>query len=258
MLLNSPISTRMDASPGAKCRHVAKRPLDRAPTHVPSDGAFASGSPLYSTHGGSLNSLILPSPDAGHSSPSKATLSSKSRSAEGVDLLLQTSGSRSLNSTPSARRSRTYAGRSRSFLIELPASSAEGLMDTLGDSRETLRESYAELHARWSLDDSEEVPSPSSSPSRPVMQGKGKRQAQPRPQPLPNGMMNDLKSITELRTKGESRRFLDEVGYLFEGMESTSSIGTRRARHDALSFLAGPPCIADMSSQRPRNSQKAV
>jgi Wings apart-like protein regulation of heterochromatin len=26
-------------------------------------------------------------------------------------------------------------------------------------------------------------------------------------------------SITELRSKGESRRFLDEVGYLFEGLE---------------------------------------
>ncbi|KAG1803482.1 uncharacterized protein BJ212DRAFT_1395763 [Suillus subaureus] len=46
---------------------------------------------------------------------------------------------------------------------------------------------------------------------------------------LANGMMNDLKSITELRSKGESRRFLDEVGYLFEGIESGCAIALRRA-----------------------------
>ncbi|KAG6879928.1 hypothetical protein C0992_009283 [Termitomyces sp. T32_za158] len=42
--------------------------------------------------------------------------------------------------------------------------------------------------------------------------------------------MNPLKSITELRSKGESRRFLDEVGYLFEGMDSSVGVGLRRAR----------------------------
>jgi hypothetical protein len=47
---------------------------------------------------------------------------------------------------------------------------------------------------------------------------------------LANGMMNDLKSITELRSKGESRRFLDEVGYLFEGIEGGCAIALRRAR----------------------------
>lgn len=46
---------------------------------------------------------------------------------------------------------------------------------------------------------------------------------------LANGMMNDLKSITELRSKGESRRFLDEVGYLFESIESGCAIALRRA-----------------------------
>jgi len=43
-------------------------------------------------------------------------------------------------------------------------------------------------------------------------------------------MMNPLKSISELRNKGESRRFLDEVGYLFEGLDSKCGIALRRSR----------------------------
>jgi hypothetical protein len=43
-------------------------------------------------------------------------------------------------------------------------------------------------------------------------------------------MMNPLKSISELRNKGESRRFLDEVGYLFEGLDPKCGVGLRRAR----------------------------
>jgi len=43
-------------------------------------------------------------------------------------------------------------------------------------------------------------------------------------------MMNDLKSITELRSKGESRRFMDEVGYLFEGMDRNVGVRVRRGR----------------------------
>jgi hypothetical protein len=39
-----------------------------------------------------------------------------------------------------------------------------------------------------------------------------------------------LKSITELRSKGEIRRFIDEVGYLFEGMERTAGVRVRRGR----------------------------
>ena len=40
---------------------------------------------------------------------------------------------------------------------------------------------------------------------------------------------NPLFSITELRSKGESRRFLDDLGYLLEGLSVTSSIGVRRS-----------------------------
>ena len=50
---------------------------------------------------------------------------------------------------------------------------------------------------------------------------------------------NELMSITELRSKGESRRFLDEVGYLFEGLEEhgmTASV--RRSRHISRSYTS--------------------
>jgi hypothetical protein len=60
---------------------------------------------------------------------------------------------------------------------------------------------------------------------------KGKADAKGRPKVvLPPNMMNDLKSITELRSKGESRQFMDEVGYLFEGMGRDVGVGVRRGR----------------------------
>ena len=142
---------------------------------------------------------------------------------------------------------RTYAGKSRSFLVALPPSQAasmgmdatqlDGDQGLLADSQEDdfeIRESYTELRQRWGIDESEDDPrpvSPSLSPS-PTRKGKGKTHPRPHPQPrLPYGMTNDLKSITELRSKGESRRFLDEVGYLFEGLEKDGALGVRRGRY---------------------------
>lgn len=100
------------------------------------------------------------------------------------------------------------------------------------------RESYSSLRARWGVDYAEDDPMvPPQSPSRsksnsnnstPSRKGKGKGKA-----PavyLPPNMMNPLKSITELRSKGESRRFMDEVGYLFEGMDPSNSAGLKRSR----------------------------
>jgi hypothetical protein len=60
--------------------------------------------------------------------------------------------------------------------------------------------------------------------------GKANGSQQPRPPPLPSNMMNPLKSITELRNKGESRRFLDEVAYLLDGMAKSQGAGLIRAR----------------------------
>ncbi|KAF9466171.1 hypothetical protein BDZ94DRAFT_1288503 [Collybia nuda] len=151
---------------------------------------------------------------------------------------------------------RTYAGKSRSFLVAIPTSNLAGSnLFTSGVEDEedeySTRESYSSLRTRWGVDNSEDDPHPpypTASPSRsdttstpsgsPKKSGKGKgkggttKEGQSAAQvqiPLPNGMMNPLKSITELRSKGESRRFLDEVGYLFEGMESSGGIGLRRA-----------------------------
>ena len=42
-------------------------------------------------------------------------------------------------------------------------------------------------------------------------------------------LYNPLSSITELRSKGESRRFMDEIGYLFEGLDARSSVGLSRS-----------------------------
>jgi len=42
--------------------------------------------------------------------------------------------------------------------------------------------------------------------------------------------VNPLKSITELRSKGETRRFLDQAGYLLEGMDPSNSTALKRSR----------------------------
>ncbi|KAH9036544.1 hypothetical protein EDB84DRAFT_1560842 [Lactarius hengduanensis] len=136
---------------------------------------------------------------------------------------------------------RTYTGRSRSFLVELPTEgNLHGAIDGDDLGLET-RESYKDLRMRWGVDDSEDDPrlavSTRSSPE-PENGRKGKGRAKDRPKPkalLPPNMMNDLKSITELRSKGESRRFMDEVGYLFEGMDQ--NVGVRVRRGSALELV---------------------
>lgn len=136
---------------------------------------------------------------------------------------------------------RTYTGRSRSFLVELPTEgNPHGAIDGDDLGLET-RESYKDLRMRWGVDDSEDDPrlavSTRSSPE-PENGRKGKGRAKDRPKPkvlLPPNMMNDLKSITELRSKGESRRFMDEVGYLFEGMDR--NVGVRVRRGSALELV---------------------
>ncbi|KAG1762814.1 hypothetical protein EDD22DRAFT_538495 [Suillus occidentalis] len=114
------------------------------------------------------------------------------------------------------KHTRTYAGASRSYRIALPAADLAEPDDT--------RESYADLRSRWGVDNSEDDPRPFDNDTRTL-----KKTSSVGSRVLANGMMNDLKSITELRSKGESRRFLDEVGYLFEGIESGCAIALRRA-----------------------------
>ncbi|KAH9924173.1 wings apart-like protein regulation of heterochromatin-domain-containing protein [Fomitopsis serialis] len=179
-------------------------------------------------------------------SPSSHPLSQKFQSLDDISI---SSPPHPVRPTAAAANIRTYAGKSRSFLVALPAaqlgvgglsrsnSDAAGLDDSglLVGSQEDefdVQESYTDRRIRWGVDNSEDDPRPwspppeSASPSK--RKGKGKQTETP-PVPLPNGMMNDLKSITELRSKGESRRFLDEVGYLFEGLEANSPSSVRRA-----------------------------
>ncbi|KAJ7102994.1 hypothetical protein C8R43DRAFT_1047515 [Mycena crocata] len=138
---------------------------------------------------------------------------------------------------PQIATGRTYAGKSRSFLVPIPVNPAslDQLQEELDDEFAS-RESYTALRARWGVDDSEDDPymspvrsgsnrsTPNATPSK-----KGKGKARHEPVVLPNGMLNALKSITELRNQGESRRFLDEVAYLWEGLNKSGGLGLRRA-----------------------------
>ncbi|KAI0937575.1 hypothetical protein AcV7_003573 [Taiwanofungus camphoratus] len=240
---------------------VAKRMLRRSHTESSMNGASGSSS---------FESIDDPSRSNQLASPKLAKVPSESV----IDLTNDLSSSRSHSISPpkpqslddvssppvstSARPSltannvRTYAGKSRSFLVALPTAQLEGLsrsnsqsllvdeddlhVNSQADDFE-IRESYTDLRTRWGVDNSEDDPRPPSpvtaSPGEKSKQkGKGK-QAEALPVVLPNGMLNDLKSITELRSKGETRRFLDEVGYLFEGMDAKGAVSVRRGRCDA-------------------------
>jgi hypothetical protein len=119
-------------------------------------------------------------------------------------------------------------------LVELPTESNPDSGVDADDLGFDNRESYKDLRLRWGVDNSEDDPRPavSSYPS-PEPEGgrKGKGKVKDRPKAMiPPNMMNDLKSVTELRSRGESRRFMDEVGYLFEGMDQTVGVRVRRGR----------------------------
>lgn len=133
---------------------------------------------------------------------------------------------------------KTYAGSFRSFLVPLPVPNTSSLDSQGMESRDDefdSRESYSSLRSRWGVDNSEDDPYPnvslastsnSASPNVSPSRGRLKTSVE-----APIGTMNPLKSISELRNKGETRRFLDEIGYLFEGMDKSGGIGLRRARY---------------------------
>ena len=133
---------------------------------------------------------------------------------------------------------KTYAGSFRSFLVPLPGANTSNLDSQGIESRDDefdTRESYSSLRSRWGVDNSEDDPYPnaslastSNSASPNVSPSKGRLKTSVE---APIGTMNPLKSISELRNKGETRRFLDEIGYLFEGMDKNGGIGLRRARY---------------------------
>lgn len=112
--------------------------------------------------------------------------------------------------------------------MALPVPDADPL-NSIEDDTEP-HESYADLRSRWGIDPSEDDPQPYQDEQTAVPTPLRRNPSELSQPSLPAGMMNDLKSITELRSKGESRRFMDEVGYLFEGLDGASAIGLRRAR----------------------------
>lgn len=118
---------------------------------------------------------------------------------------------------------RTYA-RSRSFLVELPrdtlsmeidsaeVGSPSAKKDAPHEDESIHRESMNDLRSRWGLHESE--------------------------QDL-NTPINDLNSMGEMRSRGESRRFLDEVGYLLDGLDSsTGKVNTAAKRASAIEIVS--------------------
>ena len=220
-------------SPSPSPKKLSKRMLARSKTESSIDSQVANDNSLDRT----------PSLPNFPSSPSQ-------RKTSTVDVNVGDSANAPPFSAPAPipTTTRTYAGKSRSFLVALPSSSlpTDALHGLEQEEDDYLtRESYSSLRTRWGVDNSEDDPYSFDSPSpkksnsatpdgSPSKRSKGKSRVLPasaRPiPPLPNGLMNPLKSITELRNKGESRRFLDEVGYLFEGMDPSGGIELRRAR----------------------------
>ncbi|KIO33777.1 hypothetical protein M407DRAFT_17386, partial [Tulasnella calospora MUT 4182] len=106
---------------------------------------------------------------------------------------------------PSRPTARTYA-KSRSFLVDL----SENLLQDPDSQGSELRESYQDLRARWGMDQDED-------------------------DLFENSLLNDLRTGVELKNKGETRRFMDELGYLFEGLDPKESLSVRRS--SALEFV---------------------
>jgi hypothetical protein len=90
---------------------------------------------------------------------------------------------------------------------EAPKSSPRGKPSVPEDPelKDIHRESYSELRSRWGIDGSDH-------------------------DPTLNTPINDLNSIGEMRSRGETRRFLDEVGYLFDGLDPSSGRGNTGAK----------------------------
>lgn len=249
----SPSKTGLQSTATGRDSGIAKRMLSRSRLESSvisesgsgSQDAISSQSQPDSPFGSLLSKVKADSPLSLASNSVAARAQTPAKDQAPRNWSLEDATSPSPSPSPSKHQpitsthARTYAGKSRSFLVELPTSHLSSLdqsgLDVQVDAepdgfgQDEVRESYADLRERWGVDNSDDDPRPVS-PSPSPRKGTGKASAPPQASALPNGMMNDLKSITELRSKGESRRFLDEVGYLFEGMEPNTAIGVRRAR----------------------------
>lgn len=133
---------------------------------------------------------------------------------------------------------RTYGG-SRTFLAE-SSGPAAGVSVARSDDTEVLgrndilaKQSYAELRKRYGVDNTEAADDGSESgiligvglqsPTEQEHQGLTNQQDQ-----LPAGAPQP---ISDMRSRGENRRFMDEIGYLADGIaDSAASISLKRAR----------------------------
>ncbi|KAF4610570.1 hypothetical protein D9613_007096 [Agrocybe pediades] len=212
-------------SPAPSPSKLAKRMLARSKTESSIESQSGNHGDTFTLERTPSLPNLPPSP----SKPSKSPTVSRSLTTSVIPTL------------PASKKTvtRTYAGSYRSFLVPLPSSSKDPLAATMEEDELDARESYSSLRNRWGVDNSEDDPYPILSPSptksnvstpSPSRLRKGKsKDGTTGVRPLDLVNMNALKSISELRNKGESRRFLDEVGYLFEGMDSTGAIALRRA-----------------------------
>jgi hypothetical protein len=118
-------------------------------------------------------------------------------------------------SLPASKR--TYGGASRSMLAS--ASSSSNLLLS-HSSIEPLQESYTTLAKRWGVNNAINEEDDSG------LEGAG---------------MIDLPTITELRARGENQRFLDDLGYIVEGLsggeEGGEGLSVRRPSYVAVVFL---------------------
>ena len=149
-----------------------------------------------------------------------------------------------LHANDRATNLRTYGGASRSFLIAIPANqipslnnsqltedSVASLLQSQDDEFGT-HESYTSLRSRWGVDNSEDDPhQPLAEASTTWIRKKKGKSGKPSLVPLPGPSISELRSITELRNTGESRRFNDAVGYLFEGLTAESELSVKRGRY---------------------------
>ena len=155
-----------------------------------------------------------------------------------------TSFEESTHANSRSKSLRTYGGPSRSFLIAIPVNQAASLNDSqmTEDSATSLlqsqeeefgtHESYTSLRSRWNVDNSEDDPyQPHAEGSTAWLKKKKGKSGRPPPAPLPGPSASELRSVTELRNTGESRRFNDEVGYLFEGLSAESELSVKRGRY---------------------------
>ncbi|KAF5386338.1 hypothetical protein D9757_006705 [Collybiopsis confluens] len=209
----------LSASAPSSPSKLAKRMLGRSKTESSLDSPQGSSKSLLDRTS-SLPSVMsrLPSPPRpAPFSPVSAAVSDPSSSPQ----------------RPALANNRTYAGKTRSFLVTL--STDQSLPPELQDDLNS-RESYAVLRSRWGVDNSEDDPypevhspvksdvsTPNGTPSKRKAKGRLKEEASAA------DLIHPLKSITEIRNKGQNRRFLDEVGYLLEGMNKNETPALKKA-----------------------------